>query len=56
MGQAFDFFIDMFRSIIYLLSAYTIRIWTFEVSIFGLLSALMITGFIICIFWKGAKT
>lgn len=56
MSQAFEFIIDMLRSLILVLQQHTFNIWNINVTIADLLFAILITGFVIAVFWKGART
>lgn len=56
MGAFLDLFLSFINNIISLLSSYVFEFWNIRVSIWGLISALLITGLIINIFWKGSKT
>lgn len=56
MGSAFDFFIDKFSDAIQMLDDVKLEIWSFNVSLMDIFVAILITGLVITVFWKGART
>lgn len=56
MGAAFDFFIDIFSEAIQMIDDVKLEIWNFNVSLMDIFVAIIITGLVITVFWKGART
>lgn len=56
MGQFFSMFVDFWKSIIKLFDDRPLQIGDYQVSYFAIIFACLVIGFVVSIFWKGAKT
>lgn len=56
MGQFFVMFVDFWKSIFALLGDTYLPIGNFSVSVLDIFYLFFIIGFVISVFWRGAKT
>lgn len=55
MGTFIGMIADFWKDIIALFDSHPLIIWDYEVSYTSLLFAILVVGFVISIYWKGAK-
>ena len=55
MTEAFDFIIARFAEAVDFLDSIYINPYGFTISLMDIFSALLILGFVVAVFWKGAR-
>lgn len=56
VGTVFNSILAWFAQAVDFLDDIQLEIWSFNLSLMDMFSALLITGFVISVFWKGART
>lgn len=56
MTAFFDFFVDMWTTLINLLSSVVFEFYGYQVNLMAIIFVVFVIGFVISMFWKGAKT
>lgn len=56
MGQFFSMVADFWKSIIMLFDDRPLIIGDYQVSYFSIIFAFLVIGFVVSLFWKGAKS
>lgn len=56
MTEFLDFFVYMWSRFLDLLGSVNVELYGYKVNILAVLFVILIIGFVISVFWKGAKT
>lgn len=55
MTQFFNFFVNIWTTVINKISSYSFEFYGYQVNLFAILFVLFIVGFVITAFWRGSK-
>lgn len=56
IGAFVDLFFDIFNSLIGLLSSMTFSVYGIEVNYGAIVFAFLVVGFVVSVYWKGARS
>lgn len=56
VGTFFEMLANLWQGIIAVFDSHPIQIWDYKVSVTSIYFAILVVGFVISVYWKGAKS